>query len=83
MSNQTVAKFKAGETYGSRSICDHNTIFSFKVVRRTAKTIWVTGEDKQDKALRIKVWDGEETVKPLGSYSMAPVLRASRPLSAI
>jgi hypothetical protein len=26
----------------------------------------------------VRVWDGEETALPLGSYSMAPVIRASR-----
>jgi len=41
MNNQT-ATFKTGTTYYTRSIGDHDCIVLFKVIRRTAKSIWVT-----------------------------------------
>jgi len=48
------------------------------VVSRTDKTIKVLldGEIKQ-KSLRITVINDQETVKPLGNYSMCPVMKAN------
>jgi hypothetical protein len=72
-----MTNFKAGQTYGAKSICDSNCIFKFKVIRRTAKSIWIVGGQIKDITRKaITVIDGRETVKPLGSYSMAPILRA-------
>jgi hypothetical protein len=68
----TATTFKAGQTYTTRSACDHNCIFSIRVARRTAKTLVTT----TGKTLRISEYDGRETVKPCGSYSMAPVIAA-------
>lgn len=65
-------KFQPGKTYQTRSICDSNCIISVTVAKRTAKTI-TTGEGK---TLRIGVFEGAEFVKPWGSYSMAPIVRA-------
>lgn len=65
-------QFKAGSTYTTRSICDYDCIISITVAKRTAKTI-TTAEGK---LLRIAAYDNAETVKPWGSYSMAPVIRA-------
>lgn len=65
--------FQAGKTYTTRSACDHGCIISVVVASRTAKTI------KTDKGqtLRVGVHDGVEFVRPWGSYSMAPIVRAS------
>ena len=65
--------FQAGKTYTTRSACDHNCIFSVTVASRTAKTIKTTG----GKTLRVGIYDGAEFVKPMGSYSMAPIVTAS------
>lgn len=65
--------FQAGKTYTTRSACDHNCIFSVKVISRTAKTI----KTDDGKTLRIGQYEGAEFVKPMGSYSMAPTVRAS------
>lgn len=67
-------KFEAGKTYSTRSICDSNCIISITVASRTAKTI-VTTEGKR---FRTKPsYDGSsETIKPWGSYSMAPTIYA-------
>lgn len=68
-----MAQFQIGKTYSTRSACDHNCIFSITVAARTAKTIKTT----DGKTVRIGEYEGVETVKPLGSYSMAPTIRAA------
>lgn len=67
-------QFEVGKTYWTRSICDHESIFRLTVAARTAKTI--TTED--GKRLRVSVYEGREQVKPCGSYSMCPIIRADR-----
>ncbi len=64
--------FEPGKTYSTRSACDYNCIFSITVKSRTAKTLTTT----KGQLLRISQFDGEETVKPQGSYSMAPIIHA-------
>lgn len=72
------AKFETGKQYQVRSIGDHNCIWVFEVTRRTAKSIWVNCEGQyQNKRLVVSVRDGQEIVKPFGTYSMSPTLRAS------
>lgn len=72
-------KFEIGKTYSMRSIGDHNCIWTYKVVKRTAKTITIT-DGKETKVCRILKSVSEhndvETVKPFGNYSMCPMLRA-------
>lgn len=65
--------FQAGRTYQTRSIGDHNCIFSVTIKSRTAKTVKTT----DGKILRVGEYDGSEFVKPMGSYSMAPIIRAA------
>jgi hypothetical protein len=65
--------FQIGKTYTARSACDHNCIFTVTVARRTAKTITTSS----GKTLRIGQYDGAEFVRPLGTYSMAPIVRAA------
>ena len=68
-------QFEVNKTYSTRSVCDYDCIITLKVTKRTAKTV-TTDEGK---TLRIfQDSDGNEAVKPWGSYSMAPVIRASR-----
>lgn len=68
-----MATFTAGKTYTTRSVCDHDGIISITVAKRTAKTITTS----EGKTLRISTdYKGAECVKPWGSYSMAPVVRA-------
>ena len=58
--------------------------WTFEAVARTAK--FVTLQDGIGDLHRVKVHidarDGGEWALPLGSYSMAPVIRADRPLVA-
>lgn len=68
------ATFQAGRTYSTRSICNYECIISLTVSKRTAKTITTT----EGKTFRVNVnAHGEETVKPWGSYSMAPIIGAN------
>lgn len=69
-------KFEIARTY---TTCDQDVVFSFTVTRRTEKSVWIKGESIKEETRRaIKIHDGEECIMPLGSYAMAPSLRASR-----
>ena len=71
-------KFTPGVVYETRSTCDHNCIFSHKVVKRTAKTVTIDNVDGGTARRKIIMWEGNETIFPLGKYSMAPILNAGR-----
>ena len=68
-------KFNVGTTYTTRSIGDHECIFSFTVISRTAKTVELKSRFGTKKR-KIFIYDGRECVMPVGSYSMAPMLKA-------
>jgi hypothetical protein len=71
-----MTKFETGRTYSTRSICDHNCIISITIAKRTAKTITTT----EGKRFRVSTgWNNAESVKPWGSYSMAPIVDATDP----
>jgi len=71
--------FEVGKTYWCTSIGDSECVYSIKVIRRTAKTLYVTDEGGKAKTLRIKAdYDGHESVAPKGSYSMSPTISASK-----
>jgi hypothetical protein len=75
-------KFQVGKSYFTRSIGDHDCVFQFQVLSRTAKTIKINDLHGNGlKTLRISLWEGVEQVKPLGSYSMAPIISADREVS--
>lgn len=71
-------KFEIGRTYYSRSICDHECVFTILVTSRTAKTVSYLYEGKQRRS-NIKLDDEGEYIKP-DNYSMAPTFRAGREL---
>lgn len=71
--------FEIGKTYETRSICDHNCVWSFTVKARTACTVTLDGPDGIRKCRINKQYSeyrNAETVFPLGRYSMCPVLDA-------
>lgn len=72
----TIIEFEVGKTYATHSVCDHDCIFSYMIVKRTEKT--VTIRDKFGKAKRCKLHDNgqAEYIFPEGTYSMCPVLEA-------
>ena len=69
-----MATFETGKTYIGRSVCDQNAAFSITVAKRTPTPITPT----TGKRLGVKLLDGEEIIFPMGRYSRAPVIRASR-----
>lgn len=72
-------QFEVGNKYSMRSICDHNCVWTYEVVERTAQTITIT-DGKEVKKCRISKkiseYRGAESVYPLGQYSMCPILSA-------
>jgi len=64
-------QFQVGKTYTTRSPCDHGCVISVTIEKRTAKTVTADG-----KTFRVAEHDGAEFIKPWGSYSMAPIVRA-------
>jgi hypothetical protein len=70
-------KFEIGKTYATRSICDHDCIFSFTIKSRTDKTVTI---DVRGKTMRrgLQLWDGVEQFKPFGNYSMCAIIRADK-----
>ena len=72
-------KYEVGKEYSMRSACDHECVWTYTVVERTAATITITDGNEVKKCRVIKKlseMDGRECIKPLGSYSMSPTLRA-------
>lgn len=68
--------FEIGKEYFSRSTCDHNCIYTVKVLKRTAKTVTYI-YDNEERRSKIRVDESGEYIKP-DNYSMAPVFRATR-----
>ena len=76
---ENTKKFKTGQTYNCNSVCDYNCKWSFEVIRRTAKSVWLkeTGQSEIKRfAVKVCNLDNAELVWPLGRYSMAPILGA-------
>ena len=79
---EATAQFTVGQTYQARSACNHECIWTFLVTRRTAK--FITIEDTQTgETSRVGIladsFGGGEWARPLGNYSMCPVIRAASP----
>ena len=69
--------FRAGKSYATRSICDHDCWFRVSVVSRTARTVTVlrSGE-RSPHTCRIALYEGVEQIKPWGNYSMCAIIGA-------
>ena len=79
MNTTDVIPFASGIAYTCRSVCDHNCVWHFEVVSRTAKRVTLRELDSvKTVTVGISVYDGSETCFPAGRYSMAPILRAGR-----
>ena len=76
--HMTTATFQAGNAYVMRWAGDADARTATRVVKRTAKfvTLWVEGFGVKRCAIRTN--DQGEFAFPLGSYSMAPCVRACR-----
>ena len=72
---ETATKFEIGQELSTRSACNYDCVFRFKVVKRTEKFVTLSYHN-QFKRVGIKVRDGVEYCYPLGSFSMAPSVNA-------
>ena len=72
--------FNVGCTYYTRSACDHDCVYSYIVVKRTAKSVWLLVKGGSALTFRrsISVYQSAEHCYPEGRYSMCPVLSAER-----
>jgi hypothetical protein len=70
-------QFQVGNTYQTRSICDHDCIFSFTILSRTAKSVRVTVHGKVVRR-GLSIWNGVEQFKPFGTYSMCAIISADK-----
>lgn len=82
-----IKQFEKGKKYFMRSACDHDCVWTYKVLSRTACTVTLAqvmsnGKTKTDIITcrinkGLSEFCGAESVKPLGSYSMNPILSAN------
>lgn len=76
--------FETGKTYMMRSICDHECIWKYKVIKRTKATITLQNVNYSKEITTHRIskgaseFYGAETIYPLGKYSMCPSLRADK-----
>lgn len=70
-------RFEVGVSYFCRSACDSECIWHFRIIRRTASSVWIEVDGKPCRR-GIRVWDGIEKFDPFGRYSMSPVVSADR-----
>ena len=70
--------FEVGKSYSMRSACDHECIWTYKVIKRTKSTITLKSDRGEVQRCRVKVSEilGAECCQPLGRFSMSPILRA-------
>lgn len=73
-----MTRFEAGKTYQGRFICDYDSKILLTVVSRTAYTMKALIDRDPVKTLRIGEFMDSEMVRPLGRYSMAPVISAEK-----
>jgi len=75
-------QFQVGNTYATRSICDYDSIFSFEILGRTAKSVTVKVHGKVVRR-GVSVYDGVEQFRPFGTYSMCAVISADKTLARV
>lgn len=73
---ENIIKFKVGETYSTRSVCNWDCVFTIKVIKRTAKFITFERHGEEISRKGVYVAGGVEQCAFLGNYSMAPVVSA-------
>jgi len=71
-----MVKFEIGKEYMMRSPCDYDCKWTFAIVKRTEKSVWLKNKKGETFSRKIKVFMGSETCLPLGAGSMSPVLSA-------
>lgn len=74
----TTATFQVGNTYTMRWVGDADALTPCKVVKRSAKFVTFEVDGFGTARVGVKANDQGEFALPLGSYSMAPCVRAYR-----
>lgn len=77
----STTKFEVGKTYWCRSIGDHECIFAYEVVARTAKRLTLKDSSGVifQRGVYTPSWEPTvEKCKPTGTYSMCPVISADK-----
>jgi len=69
-------QFFTGQKLKTRSICDHECIYTAVVLKRTNKTITIELEGRSERR-KISIYDNCESIYPFGKYSMAPIFTAA------
>jgi len=86
MSNE-ITKFEVGQTYEMCSVCNYDSVWTYRVVKRTKYMVTlqqiVNGADRGETTRhridkKMSEYFGSERVMPTGSYSMAPILTAEK-----
>ena len=76
----SIKVFEVGKSYSMRSACDHDCVWTYKVIKRNKCTITLMSTRGEIITCRINkdftAWSNAESVSPLGRYSMVPILRA-------
>jgi hypothetical protein len=72
------ARFEVGQRVWAQSAGDHNCVWWFEVVRRSAKFVTLREDSGEVHRVGVKADERGEWVLPFGSYSLAPVVRACR-----
>lgn len=70
-------RFETGVSYFCRSACDSACVWHFRIIRRTASSVWVEVDGRECRR-GVRVWSGVEKFEPFGRYSMSPVVSADR-----
>ena len=77
-----IKKFEVGKRYGMNSAYDQNCWWYYTVIARTKCTITLARDRGEVSTCRINKRDTEffkaEAVRPLGTYSMCPILTAEK-----
>lgn len=80
-----VVRFEEGKQYYCVSPCNTDSVWVFTAVRVTARSVTLEGDfPSGEKRKRLRIYESssnhvgriEQFCKPLGNYSMAPILRA-------
>jgi hypothetical protein len=83
-------RFEVGKRYWAFSPCDQSCTWEYEVIKRTDKMITLLPieddripPESRERIKRVKILTDdaeEEWARPLGKYSMCPMLRAGRTL---
>jgi hypothetical protein len=76
-------QFQVGKTYYDRSSCDWDTIYSFTILARTAKTVTIKSKHGEITKRGVRLRNDVEQFKPFGSYSMCAIVSADRPIERL